>query len=99
MSVVHVVKKAVVWIYPGLGGWHFVYVPKEISQLVRKESPPTKGFGFVPIVATVGSTTWKTVLIWSSKEQVYLIALKALVRKKEGIVEGDKITLAFQIDG
>src|SRR5262245_6453949 len=89
--------KAKVWIYPSMGGWHFVQVgKKESAQIKARYSIEARGFGSLPVTVTIGSTTWKT-SIFPSKEGPYLLALKADVRKKEHIKEGDIITFTFQI--
>ena len=78
------------WRYPAQAAWYFVYVPEEISRPIRKKFPA----GFVPIQATVGKTIWQTSL-FPSKEEVYLISIKALVRKQEDIFDGDQIEVKF----
>ena len=83
-----------VWRYPGMGGWHFVYVNKKISQQI-KDSARTKkvGFQFIRVKATIGKTSWNTTL-FPTKDGPYLLAVKADVRKKEGIDEGDAIRVS-----
>lgn len=87
-----------VWKYTGPAGWYFVYVDNKASERIKKLSQGKKkvGFGFIPIRATVGDTSWETTL-FPTKEGPYLIALKAAVRKKEGIDEGDQIRLSLSI--
>jgi hypothetical protein len=48
---------------------------------------------FIPITATLGTTTWKTSLL--PGKGIYFIALKAGVRKKEKVGHGDKVTISF----
>ena len=81
--------KGKVWVYPGLGGWHFVYVSKKNSELVGKRY----GAGFVKVEATIGKTSWTTALFPDKKEGVYLLSIKQVVRKKEGIYDGDTIAI------
>lgn len=87
------------WRYQGEGPWYFVYASKELSQKIkdtvhnRKKSP---GFQFVRIQATVGKTSWQTSL-FPTKDGPYLIAIKADVRRKEGIDEGDSVSIACRI--
>jgi len=90
--------KGKVWRYPGAEGWHFVYADKQLSEKIRKYHRKRYkgvrvGFGYVPTVATVGKSSWKTTLFPSKKEGVYLIAVKAPVRKKEEIQEGDDLKI------
>ncbi len=82
-----------VWVYPGLGGWHFVYVDKKLSEKLKKEKKTTKvGFSFVKIKAKVGKTEWNTSL-FPTKEGPYLLSIKAQVRKKEGIYDGGNVVV------
>lgn len=80
------------WRYPGAAGWHFVYVSKEDAAHIRARQVQTTGFGFVPVTACIGETSWKTTLFPSKKEATYLLAIKAQVRKKESLLEGDTVT-------
>jgi hypothetical protein len=84
--------KAKVWIWPGDAGWHFVNLPKEMSVKIR--SVYTKGF--VPIIANIGKTKWETSL-FPHKLSGYLLSVKKDIRKKEGIYEGEEITVIFEI--
>ncbi|MFZ2555733.1 MAG: DUF1905 domain-containing protein [Minisyncoccia bacterium] len=82
--------KGKVWRYPGLGGWHCLYVPQQLSQRLRDmvRAKQKTGVAFVRIKATVGKTSWNTTL-FPTKDGPYLLAIKAEVRHKEGIAEGD----------
>jgi hypothetical protein len=88
---------AKVWRYPAQAAWYFVYVDDKTTEVIKKMKNKKKvGFGFIPIEATVGKTIWQTSL-FPTKEGEYLIAVKALVRKKEGIFDGDKIGVRFKM--
>jgi len=86
--------KGKVWRYPGEAAWYFVYVPKDLSQRIKDSARNKKkvGFHFVKVKATVGKTTWNTSL-FPTKDGPYLIAIKADVRHKEGIAEGDSVKI------
>lgn len=34
--------KAVVWLYPGLGGWHFISLPKKESEEIKNNFSKVK---------------------------------------------------------
>jgi len=87
--------RAKIWKYPGPAGWHFVYASRKDSDAVRGWKGKRVGFGFVPIKATLGNTSWKTTL-FPSKEGPYLLAIKASVRKKEGVAQGDSVRLRIE---
>lgn len=88
---------AKVWVYPGMGGWHFVYLPKSEAARIAKLQVQKVGFGFIPVSATIGTTTWKTTVFPSKKEGTYLLAIKAAVRKKEQIFEHDAVRVTVVI--
>lgn len=86
-----------VWRWPGAGGWHFVYVDKNLTEELKKKGFKHKyGSGFLAITATVGKTSWDTALFPHTKEKTYLVSLKASIRKKEQIWEGDMVEIKFK---
>lgn len=88
--------KSEVWLYPGLGGWHFVNVPEVISKGIRKD----KGKGMVKVSVTVGKTAWNTALFPYKNPKGdfgYLISIKKVVRNIEGVSQGDMIKVSFNI--
>lgn len=91
--------RAKVWLYPGLAGWHFVTVPKKISTTIKETMKgKTKGWGSVPVSVQVGKTVWKTSIFSEKTSGCYLLPLKAQVRKKEEIEEGDLVEIMLKID-
>jgi hypothetical protein len=93
--------KAEVWLWPGFSGWHFVYVPKKISDrvslLVKTKKVKTSSNGLLPIVARVGKTEWKTSLFPHKKEKIYLMSIKSIIRKKEGVSVGNNVFMKFSL--
>jgi|SRR3989344_3100454 len=90
------VVKGKVWRWPGVGGWHFVYVDKELTERIKKEGKEYKyGSGFIGIRAKMGKSEWDTALFPHTKENTYLISIKAKIRNKEQIFEGDQISISF----
>lgn len=86
--------KAKVWRWSGIGGWHFVTLDKDLSAEIKKVAKPY-GAGFVRIRVTLGRTSWETALFPHTKSKSYLISIKAAVRKKEDIWEGDDVVMRF----
>ena len=88
-----------VWLYPSnYASWHFVTVPKiESAHISKKYASFKKGWGSLPVSVTLGKTEWKTSIFPDSKSGTYILPLKALIRKKEGIGVGDKVILSFSI--
>lgn len=79
-----------VWRYQGQAAWHFVYVPEKLSRQIKDSARNKKnaGFHFVRVKATIGKTAWTTAL-FPTKDGPYLLAIKAEIRRKEGVDEGD----------
>lgn len=86
--------KGKVWRYQGDGGWHFVYINEKLSQKIKDWARTKKkvGFQFVRVKATIGKTSWNTTL-FPTKEGPYLIAIKADVRAKEAIDDGEMVVI------
>jgi hypothetical protein len=86
-----------IWLYPGDTPWHFVYIGKKQSEEIKKKHGKNKrGFGSIPVEVTLGKTKWRT-SIFPEKDGLYLLPLKAEVRKKERVADGDKITYTIEI--
>lgn len=92
-------QKTKVWLYPGeTAAWHFAILDKKLSQRLRKEYKAfTRGFGSLPVEVTTGKTTWETSIFYDSKAETYMLPLKADVRRKEQIRDGDSIIVTFTI--
>jgi len=88
-----------VWLYPGMVGWHFAMVEKNIAKKINKmqEGKKRRGWGSVPVSVTIGKTKWKTSIFPDKQSGGYLLPLKAQVRRKEGIYDGGiiKVKLEF----
>lgn len=90
--------KVKVWLYPGMSGWHFVTVPKKQSrEITWRFGAMGRGWGSLPVLVTVGNTSWKTSIFPDKKAGAYLLPLKAEVRKKENITAGKTITVVVDI--
>lgn len=90
--------RARVWLYPGMASWHFVTLPKKQSEVIKETfGEMSRGWGSLPVVVTIGKTSWKTSIFPDKKVGAYLLPLKADVRKKEAIEDGDRISLLLEI--
>jgi hypothetical protein len=90
--------QAKVWVYPGVGGWHFLTLPKKQSHIIKKAfGTLNQGWGSIPVIVTIGQTTWKTSIFPDTKADSYQLPLKSEARKKEKIVAGDTITFTIEI--
>jgi hypothetical protein len=90
--------KPKLWLYPGEAAWHFVTLPKPLSQLIRTHfSPVRRGFGSVRVQVTVGASTWKTSLFPSKQAQAYVLPIKAAVRTAEGLKLGRTVPMTVEV--
>ncbi len=90
--------KAKVWLWPGeSAAWHFAYVDKKQSALIRERAKgPRRGFGGIRVKVTLGKTKWETSVFPDKRSGCYLLPLKASVRRAEGIEEGDTIIFSLK---
>ncbi len=83
---------------PAKGSWYFLRVEGTVAAEIRFIAfENARGFGSVPVWATIGETRWKTSLFRANKLGGYLLPLKADVRKREGFGEGDEVTAKLEI--
>jgi hypothetical protein len=82
--------------WKGPAPWFFVAVPelqsrdlKSISNLV------TYGWGVIPVHVRIGRTEFETSLF--PKDGLYLVPIKASVRKAEKLSEGDEISVQLEV--
>lgn len=89
--------KGKVWVYTAdTGAWHFVHVDKKVSDEIKeKTKAKRRGFGSVKVKATIGKSSWETSLFPSARDGVYLLPIKASIRKQEGIFEGDTVAVSL----
>jgi hypothetical protein len=76
----------------GPAPFFFVALPADHSRDLKTiASQVTYGWGVIPVEVHLGRTTWTTSLF--PRDEVYLVPLKAQVRKAENVDEGDTVTL------
>jgi len=93
--------RAEIWLYSGdSGAWYFVTLPKKESAEIKKSFGDIlkKGWGSVPVMVKLGKSIWKTSIFPDKKRGAYILPIKAAVRKREKIEEGNIITLSIFID-
>ncbi len=84
------------WRYSGKGAWHFVTLPADVAEAIRFFRP-SKVFTPVAVTAEIGASTWKTSVFPDSKSGSFLLAVKAEVRKAEGIGHGDDVRVSLRL--
>lgn len=87
-----------IWFWKGPAPWYFVTVPEQHSRQIKAMSGfLTYGWGVIPVSVKIGKTTWTTSLI--PKDGLYLVPIKAAIRKAEGLNQGDTVTIQLDTQG
>ncbi len=82
------------WLYPGHAGWVFATVPKKESAEIKERTRGLKrGWGSVPVLVTLGKTTWETSIFPEKRSGTYLLPVKAKVRDAEEVLDGDMVEI------
>lgn len=81
----------------GPSPYHFVAVPEEESaEIEAVASAVSYGWGVIPVSARIGATAWTTSLF--PKNGGYLVPLKDVVRRAEGLEIGHTVEVELVID-
>lgn len=84
------------WNWVGPAPWYFVTVPAEHCDFLKAASAfVTYGWGMIPVRVRVGRTAWTTSLF--PKDGLYLVPIKASVRKAERLQEGDTVAVELEV--
>lgn len=83
---------------PQMTGWTMVSLPKNLSSAIREAFKSLEeGWGRLKVTAKIGQTEWQTAIWFDTKQDIYLLPLKAVVRKKEKITEESIVTVNIWI--
>ncbi len=93
----HLDFEAEIWFWRGPSPFHFVTVPEEDSAVLRAAAElVTYGWGMIPVTAQIGATRWTTSLF--PKGGGYVVPLKDMVRRAEGLELGDVVSIGLTVD-
>lgn len=74
----------------------FVPVPPDESELIRDSARELSyGWGVIPVEATIGRTTFTTSLF--PRGGGYLLPVKVVVQRSEGVVVGDPVEVRMRL--
>ncbi len=86
--------KIIFW--KGPAPFFFVTVPADQSSDLKAISGlVTYGWGVIPVHVLIGKTEWETSLF--PKDGLYLVPIKASVRKVENLAEGDEVIIRLEV--
>ncbi len=78
--------------------WYFVEVPPELSAMVKERANEfTFGWGMIPGIVTVKKVRWYTAFF--EKDGVYMVPVKAAVRRKAKVDVDDLVTVRVELGG
>lgn len=79
-----------VWKYRSPTGWHFISLPVPLSKEIRQALKwQEEGWGRLKALAKIGNSEWQTAIWFDTKLNTYILPIKATVRAKEKIKDGD----------
>ncbi len=89
---------AEIWRHPGASGWYFVSLPSDVSaDITDLTAGSRRGFGSVPVAATVGGTVWRTSIFPDRSRGTYLLPVKQGVRAAERLDAGDQAQVTLEL--
>ena len=70
----------------GVCGWHFIFFPKDLAKEIRNNHKhQEEGWGRMKAMVKIGGTEWKTSIWFDTKNDTFLLPVKAEIRRKEKI--------------
>ncbi|NMH86747.1 DUF1905 domain-containing protein [Flavivirga sp. Y03] len=89
---------AKMWKDASSGGWFFVSLPQVMSKEIRKNFGwQEEGWGRMKTLAQIREFKWDTAIWFDSKTGVYLLPIKAEIRKKSKLEINEKIEINIWI--
>jgi hypothetical protein len=83
---------------PSPVSWHFLTITGAVADGIKAAAPGrTAAWGSVYVKVRLGGTQWQTSVFPSKEAGGYLLPFKAAVRKKEGVGEGDVVTVELSL--
>ncbi len=90
---------AKLWRHGGAAAWHFVTLPVDVSARIKTlAGGMMNAFGSLRVNVSIGKSSWKTSLFLDSKRGAFLLPVKADVRRKAGIGDGDEVDVTVEIE-
>ena len=80
-------------------GWTFVSLPKELSAEIRESFKHLEeGWGRMKVTAKLGGSEWQTAIWFDTKQDTYLLPLKAKIRKQENVVPDEVLQVVIWVN-
>jgi hypothetical protein len=78
------------WEWQSRENWFFISLSEDASDEIAQLPFPPRGFGSIPVRATIGRSTWTT-SIFPGSGGVYVLPVRKAVRTKEQIDRDDDV--------
>ena len=85
--------------------WHFLTLGGEVAEAIHAlalmrqlEGGQKRGWGSIKVRAMVGDTSWETSIFPAKEVGGWLLPVRAAVRKAEGLVSGDFVTVEVAVE-
>ncbi|MGI9192443.1 MAG: DUF1905 domain-containing protein [Chitinophagaceae bacterium] len=86
------------WQSNGKGAWYFITVPQAISDEIRTQLQwQGEGWGRMRAEAIITGISWQTAIWFDTKQGAYLLPIKADIRKRTGLVVGEKVSIKLEV--
>lgn len=80
----------------GPAPFHWFALPEGVCDYVRSEAAAASyGWGAVPVCVRIGATGWETSLL--PRGGGYVLPVKQDVRAREGLADGDLVSVAMSV--
>ena len=87
-----------IWLYTGNGAWHFITLPKGISDEIKQNfGQERKGWGSIRVTVSIDSYRWQTSIFPDKKSGAYILPVKVEARKVAGLTDGSKAGVLLTI--
>jgi hypothetical protein len=77
--------------------WRFLRLPLDVADEVRDVAGEPGGFGSVRVHVRIGQTVFATSVFPEKASGSYLLPVKKSVRDREGIDDGDRVTVRLDV--
>jgi len=90
--------KATVIEWRGPSPFFYAPIPREQAEAIRQVAKfVSYGWGVIPVEATIGGVRFATSLF--PKDGIYLLPIKAEVRRRTGVTVGDVVEVEMTVGG
>jgi hypothetical protein len=89
---------ATLWQHSGHAAWHFVSLPGDLAQEIRKNLGwQEEAWGRLKATASIEDSEWDTAIWFDTKQNTYLLPIKADIRKNKEIQPGSEVKITLGV--